>query len=251
MRADLLHKFSIALGASILSPGEAAQQLPESLPALILDGNPTESEWVRIEQAIQPGGLVAFVPTDPDGTVEASQAEQVGFRVWDVIYATDNPTDLIGCPKPTQAERDWGLQGVVEPVAGHDAVKRKEGSAGTRNARAGAGRTRDHVLNNHPTVKPTRVMQTLVRICMEGREGPVLDLFGGSGTTGVGAVLEGHDAVLVDLDPHHGEIAAGRVAATHIPVRVVSKTLSGADRYEPTTPSPPGRDEPSLVDLPG
>lgn len=66
--------------------------------------------------------------------------------------------------------------------------------------------------NTHPTVKPTQLMQYLVRLaCPPG--GVVLDPFAGSGTTGVACVMEGRDAILIERDAAYLDIAARRIAA--------------------------------------
>lgn len=217
-RQDLLLQFSLALGGPILTPNDAADRPVGSLCAVVVDGTPSDSEWKRIESALLPGALCMVVPTiDPVDSI--CQAEDLGLQVWDVIACVEHERDLIGCAKPSRSERDHGLQGVVEPVAGHEAVHRQEGSAGTKNPRAGAGRTREHVLNHHPTVKPVRLMQRLVQRYLD-KPGAVLDPFAGSGTTGVGAVLEGREAVLIDLDPKHADLIEGRVRSTPHPVVV-------------------------------
>lgn len=64
--------------------------------------------------------------------------------------------------------------------------------------------------NNHPTVKPTALMQWLVRlVCPRG--GLVLDPFCGSGSTGVACAREGMRFLGIDSDKHYCEIAEGRI----------------------------------------
>lgn len=63
----------------------------------------------------------------------------------------------------------------------------------------------------HPTQKPTELMRALVRICPH--EGRVLDPFAGSGSTGVGALLEGRFFVGIERDHRHLETASRRLAA--------------------------------------
>lgn len=54
----------------------------------------------------------------------------------------------------------------------------------------------------HPTVKPLSILEWLTRLlCPTG--GVVLDLFAGTGTTGVTAVAEGFEPILVERDPAH------------------------------------------------
>ena len=65
--------------------------------------------------------------------------------------------------------------------------------------------------NDHPTVKPTALMEWLVRlVCRQG--GVVLDPFCGSGTTGVACVREGMDFIGIERDDRYAELARGRIA---------------------------------------
>ena len=64
--------------------------------------------------------------------------------------------------------------------------------------------------NNHPTVKPIKVMSYL--ITMGSREGDViLDPFAGSGTTGCAAILLRRKYILIEMDKEYVEIIKARV----------------------------------------
>jgi hypothetical protein len=54
--------------------------------------------------------------------------------------------------------------------------------------------------DGHPTVKPLALMRWLVRL-VTPPGGLILDMFGGSGTTGEAALLEGFTALVLDKDP--------------------------------------------------
>ena len=64
--------------------------------------------------------------------------------------------------------------------------------------------------NHHPTVKPTDLMQYLVRL-VTPRGGTVLDPFAGSGSTGLAADREGFDAILIEREAEYVEIAKRRI----------------------------------------
>lgn len=66
--------------------------------------------------------------------------------------------------------------------------------------------------NTHPTVKPTELMQWLVRL-VTPPGGLVLDPFAGSGSTGIAALREGFRFAGIELLPEHYEIALARIAA--------------------------------------
>lgn len=69
----------------------------------------------------------------------------------------------------------------------------------------------DHGRAEHPTQKPTDIVEPLLRYaCPPG--GTVLDPFAGSGTTGVVAHRNGMNAVLIEADPDFAAIARTRLA---------------------------------------
>ena len=120
------------------------------------------------------------------------------------------PANVYVCPKVSGRERDTGTEG-LEAVTGAEAVGRKEGSAGTRSPRAGAGRTAKVRRNFHPTVKPVRLMRWLVRLVTPPL-GIVLDPFAGSGSCGCGAIREAVDYIGIEIEPKYAEIARSRLA---------------------------------------
>lgn len=113
--------------------------------------------------------------------------------------------------KVQPAERDFGLADFDLASAG-EMTKRKEGSAGLNNPRAGAGRTTNGIANTHPTVKPVFVMRWLCRlVCPPG--GIVLDPFAGSGSTLAACALDDRKGLGIELDERHARVAQARVAA--------------------------------------
>lgn len=60
----------------------------------------------------------------------------------------------------------------------------------------------DRMGSDHPTVKPIDLMAWLARL-ITPPGGTVLDPFAGSGTTGIAALREGFDAILIELDGRH------------------------------------------------
>lgn len=65
-------------------------------------------------------------------------------------------------------------------------------------------------INFHPTVKPIKLMQYLVKM-ITPPNGIVLDPFCGSGTTGVACRLEGYNFVGMEQDPEYCKIAKSRI----------------------------------------
>jgi hypothetical protein len=114
------------------------------------------------------------------------------------------------CAKPPRAEKDAGLEHLPKRSGG-DATGRADGSAGTQNPRAGAGRN-GGARNIHPTVKSVNLMRWLCRL-ITPPGGLVLDAFAGSGTTGVACIEEGFRFVGYELGAEYFEIAASRLNA--------------------------------------
>ena len=108
------------------------------------------------------------------------------------------------CAKTSKRDRNEGLDG-FEAKRDHDG--RAEGKVGGDNPR---NRTNAEKLNHHPTVKPTSLMQYLVRL-VTPPNGTVLDPFMGSGSTGKGCVYEGFDFVGIEQSPEYIEIARARI----------------------------------------
>ena len=74
--------------------------------------------------------------------------------------------------------------------------------------------------NDHPTVKPTALMEWLVKLVTpEG--GVVLDPFMGSGTTGVACMVLGRGFIGVEQDEHYCEIANGRIAEAQMKLDIL------------------------------
>lgn len=110
--------------------------------------------------------------------------------------------------KASRAEREEGCSLLPHRTAA-ETVDRAPDSAGIQSPRAGAGRT-SGARNHHPTVKPVALMQWLIRlVTVPGQV--VLDPFGGSGTTGVAAVREGRDFILIERDEAYWAICDARI----------------------------------------
>jgi len=64
--------------------------------------------------------------------------------------------------------------------------------------------------NIHPTVKPVNLIRYFVKMFVPPR-GVVLDMFAGSGTTGVACYLEGRDSYMIELDSVNCDIINSRM----------------------------------------
>lgn len=119
-----------------------------------------------------------------------------------------NAARFFYCAKASKSDRDEGV--MLAMVTGAEMTGREPDTDGLNCPRAGAGRT-SGARNNHPTVKPTPLMQWLVRL-VTPPSGKVLDPFAGSGSTGKACAIEGFDFIGFEMDPHYCEIAKQRIA---------------------------------------
>jgi len=104
------------------------------------------------------------------------------------------------CAKASKKDRDEGCEGME---------KKKRPTMGN-----GIGGQPDQQIqnaqNHHPTVKPTSLMQYLVRL-VTPPNGIVLDPFLGSGSTGKAAMYEGFKFIGFDLNSEYIDIAKARI----------------------------------------
>jgi DNA modification methylase len=121
--------------------------------------------------------------------------------------------------KASKAERNKGLDGFD--------TKQTIGGGGTYNEEAGAkyGSIKAEGKNFHPTVKPIKLMQYLVKM-ITPPNGIVLDPFCGSGTTGVACKLDGFQFVGLEQDPEYSKIADARIKNTKIEIEKQTKLWS-------------------------
>jgi DNA modification methylase len=104
------------------------------------------------------------------------------------------------CAKASKRDRNEGLDGFeAKQVFGDD--------GGTYR---GLSNSKLLSTNHHPTVKPTTLMQYLVRLVTPPK-GIVLDPFMGSGSTGKAAVLERFEFIGIDQSAEYCEIATARI----------------------------------------
>ena len=105
------------------------------------------------------------------------------------------------CAKASKRDRNEGLDGfeVKRPDT------RTTTGMGTFDVKGVAAQT-----NHHPTVKPTSLMQYLVRL-VTPPNGIVLDPFMGSGSTGKACAYEGFDFIGIEQSAEYVEIAQARI----------------------------------------
>ncbi|MCJ7778846.1 MAG: site-specific DNA-methyltransferase [Sedimentisphaerales bacterium] len=111
------------------------------------------------------------------------------------------------CAKASRSERNAGLEGMEAKQS--DESRNPENPGGNNPRNRGA----KEVLNNHPTVKPLKLMEYLCKLTRTPTGGIVLDPFGGSGSTALACINTCRDYLLIEKDEHYCEIARARVKA--------------------------------------
>lgn len=176
---------------------------------------------------------------DVDGEVNASR--------FFPCFPADDPAQFAYIAKPSRAEKDAGTDDLPSqrgPVMNAACVNCGKGKLDGRRAGPCCSRPeytsaapRGNVTNHHPTVKPVALMRWLLRLITEPGD-IVLDPFGGSGTTGVAALLEGRRVVLVERDPAFAAICRARLShaaptAADLTARVAEPIAAPAPDFGP------------------
>ena len=109
------------------------------------------------------------------------------------------------CAKASKAERNMGLDDFegkyLDP-------QRKVGSKGGTNPRNRGAESKRK--NYHPTVKPIKLMEYLVRL-VTPKEGIVLEPFAGSGTTLIACKQQGFNYIGIEKEQEYCDIAEARL----------------------------------------
>ena len=115
------------------------------------------------------------------------------------------------CAKASRSERNQGCENIKPKKMG-----RNQSSLDGGKMLTGSGNERSNTKNNfHPTVKPVKLMRYLCRL-ITPPNGTILDPFMGSGTTGIGAMLEGFDFIGIEMEEDYLKIAESRIEAWKI-----------------------------------
>jgi len=112
------------------------------------------------------------------------------------------PANIYACPKASRGEREAGCDELPEGFLATmgDGIGEREHNP----VEPGAW-----VANNHPTVKPVKLMRWLVRL-VTPPGGTVVEPFCGSGTTLIAAEAEGLTCVAVEREPSYCDITRAR-----------------------------------------
>ena len=181
------------------------------------DGNETIEDWdchedcpIRIldeQSGISKSGDIKPHKEKGTGTIYGSGSgffSSTDFREVNFKGDKGGASRFFYVAKASKAERNIGLDGFD--------TKQTIGGGGTYNEEAGAkyGSIKAEGKNFHPTVKPIKLMQYLVKM-ITPPNGIVLDPFCGSGTTGVACKIDGFQFIGLEQDPEYTKIAEARI----------------------------------------
>ena len=148
---------------------------------------------------------------------------------------SDEATDLLGeparffyCAKANKRDRNEGLDGFEAKQTlgggGLTAEIKEDGSYDTASAGGKYGSVKAVSQNYHPTVKPTALMQYLVRL-VTPPNGTVLDPFLGSGSTGKACMYEKFNFIGIELTEEYLPIARARIEFAQVEKELEQDTL--------------------------
>jgi len=112
-----------------------------------------------------------------------------------------NPSRFFYCAKASSREKNEGLQGMPLKASFDNLDGSMGGNMGSKST------PRE---NFHPTVKPLKLMEYLIRL-VTPKHGILLDPFAGSGTTLLAAKRLGIESIGIELNPEYCEIARNRL----------------------------------------
>jgi site-specific DNA-methyltransferase (adenine-specific) len=143
-------------------------------------------------------------PFTPHGT---STGELIPSPVYD---DTGGASRFFYVAKASKRDRNEGLEHLEQVCVGS-----YDGNIGLHKLGADPARPNQLGQNFHPTVKPTALMQYLIRLVTPDN-GLVLDPFCGSGSTGKAAILEGKRFIGIELTPEYLPIIEGRLKHAYL-----------------------------------
>jgi site-specific DNA-methyltransferase (adenine-specific) len=109
--------------------------------------------------------------------------------------------------KASKRDRNEGLEGLPEQVG---AKQFNQGMEGKQRSDGSVIKEAPSQTNFHPTVKPTSLMEYLIKL-VTPPNGTVLDPFTGSGSTGKAAILQGFDFIGIEMTEEYLPIIEARL----------------------------------------
>jgi DNA modification methylase len=184
---------------------------------IILD--PYTAELLDEQSGIQKDGVAVRRNTDPNSFMPMSVYGNYKNATTDSGYGGEGGASrFFYVAKASKRDRNEGLE---ELDAQRHSDRELADGVGGDNPR---NRTNQAKQNFHPTVKPTSLMEYLIKL-ITPPNGTVLDPFTGSGSTGKAAILQGFDFIGIEMTEEYLPIIEGRLKhAEHIVAERIKET---------------------------
>ena len=179
--------------ANIILDEEAAKLLDKQSGERPSGGRKAGQSWLRKGDIIYKGG------TAPQSKV---------YR--DYISDTGGASRFFYVAKASKAERNMGCEDMEEKQTTDGCIRSNPESARKYQANSALRK------NNHPTVKPLKLMEYLCILTKTPTGGLVLDPFAGSGTTLMACKKTGRDYIGIEQDKEYCKIAEARIKAVRV-----------------------------------
>jgi site-specific DNA-methyltransferase (adenine-specific) len=186
--------------------------------------------WLaECHRVLTPGGTIWVSGTLHVYLSVGMAMQQLGFRILnDVVWEKPAPPPNLGCRCFTHASEIllWATKarkgGKARHTFNYDLMKEENGGKQMKNIwRLPPPNSREKHFGKHPTQKPV----ALVARCLRASTNPgdlVLDLFAGSGTSGVAALQLGRRFIGVEREAGYAALAARRLREAARAVEVAS-----------------------------
>lgn len=189
--------------------------LKPSWEPIIVAMKPTDGTFVNNALTWEIAGLNidgCRIPTDPkvDDMSRVVHRQQRQSETWEKGSGFKNETNnRIG----VLPEGRWPANTILDEEAAEMLDEQIGDIGGTSRFFycAKASRSERGEYNNHPTVKPLKLMRYLVRLVKPPTGGLVLDPFAGSGTTALACIKEGVASVSIEIDEENFAIMSKRI----------------------------------------
>lgn len=137
----------------------------------------------------------------------------------EVLEVFEESSRFFYCAKASKTERNMGLDELSTKQTtgggGLTAPKDKDGNYISSSAAGKYGSVKAPNKNYHPTVKPIKLMEYLVRL-VTPKEGIVLEPFAGSGTTLIACKQQGFNYIGIEREQEYCDIAEARLKGVKI-----------------------------------
>lgn len=127
----------------------------------------------------------------------------------EVLEVFEESSRFFYCAKASKAERNMGLDDYEEKQVTDGTMRSNQETARTFGANSAKRK------NYHPTVKPIKLMEYLVRL-VTPKEGIVLEPFAGSGTTLIACKQQGFNYIGIEREQEYCDIAEARLKGVKI-----------------------------------